>query len=131
MSDQSRQVGEGFISVGTAMKVFSLPAFMGLVAGSVGFLFLWPADRKEGFTRLLASAFFSHFFGPPLLYTALHFLSWIPSDQMAAACFLIAGLPGWWILGWLFKWLGARQNQDAAQVAHDIIEGAKHAREIL
>lgn len=117
--------------VATAAKLMSMPAVMGMLAGVLGFMFMWPATKREGFSRLAASSICSHFFGASLLATAVHFLPWIPVTDMAAACYLIVGLPGWWILGWIFKWMQNRRDQDFGEVAHDAFEGAKRVKEIM
>jgi hypothetical protein len=126
MSDQSMAE-----AAGAAGKILSAPAAIGVVAGALGFLFAWPTNRREGFCRLVASGVCSHFFGPGVLATAEHFMSWIQPTDMAAGCYLVAGLPGWWVLAWAFKWLENRREEDAAQVAGEVIEAAKKAKDAL
>ena len=129
MSDQSDIQGTAAFSI--AVKVFGSPAFIGIVAGALGFLWSWPKTAREGFIRIAAAGACSHFFGPGLLKTALHFAPWFVPEDIGAGCYLIAGLPGWWVLAWVFKWLENRRNDDLGQVAADLTEGAKRAKEIM
>jgi len=124
-------IAESAGAAATAAKYLSAPAAVGILAAVVGFMFSWPRTKREGFTRIAASGLCSHFFGPGVLATAVHFLPWITADDIRAACYLAAGLPGWWVLGWGFKWLQTRQDQDAGQVAGEIVHGVKRVREIL
>lgn len=129
MSEPSLSENAG--AFGLAVKVFGSPAFIGIIAGALGFLWSWPRTAREGFVRIAAAGVCSHFFGPGLLKTALHFAPWFVPEDISAGCYLIAGLPGWWILAWVFRWLEARRDKPLEDVAADIVEGAKHIREIV
>jgi hypothetical protein len=113
---------ESATALAAAVKVLSWPAAIGIMAGAIGFLFMWPKTRAEGFSRILVSALCSHFFGDALLSTALHFLPWIAAKDMTAACYLVVGLPSWWILGWVFNRLQGGQNRTVSEVIKDIKE---------
>lgn len=129
MSEQSAVENAG--AFGLAAKVLGSPAFIGIVAGALGFLWSWPTSKREGFIRIAAAGVCSLFFGPPLLQTLLHFGSWLTRDEVAPACYLVAGLPGWWVLAWVFKWLDQRRDSDLGQVAREISDGAKNVKEIM
>lgn len=111
------------VVLGWLAKAAAAPGVIGILGGAIGFLFMWPASAREGFARIVASGICSHFFGPAVLRTIVHFAEWIPVEEMRAGAMLIAALPGWWIFGGLFKWLG--KNQDIKQMADDVIEVVK------
>jgi len=127
MSDSVESAG----ALGVAVKVIGTPAFIGIVAGALGFLWSWPMNKKEGFIRIAAAGIGSIFLGPPLLLTAMHFAPWLTREEVAPACYLIAGLPTWWVLAWVFRWLDARKDKSLEDVAADVVAGAKNVKEIL
>jgi hypothetical protein len=129
MSDQSAVEAGG--AAAFAAKLLASPGAIGVLAGALGFLFSWPSSKREGFCRIAAAGICSHFFGPGLLKTALHFAPWLAADDIQAACYLIAGLPAWWVLAWGFKWLEKRRDSDAGDVAAEIAAGTKKVKELL
>lgn len=109
----------GTAATGLAIgKALASPGVIGVLAGAVGFLFLWPKDRKEGFSRLVASGITSHFLGDALLRTIVHFAPWIPPEEIRAGAYLLAGLPAWWILGAVIKYLS--RGNDIKQIVQDV-----------
>jgi len=100
-------------------KVLSSAGFLGVVAAAVGFVFLWPKNRAEGFKRIVISGVFSHYFGDTVFRTVLHIAPWLQPEEIRAACYLIAALPGWWLLGAFFRWLDKHDGQDIAEIAKD------------
>jgi len=129
MNEQSMAENAG--ALGVAAKVLGSPALIGILAGALGFLWSWPATRREGFVRIAAAGICSIFFGPALLQTLLHFALWFTREEVSAPCYLVAGLPGWWVLAWVFKWLDNRRGKDLGEVAHDLEEDATHLKEFL
>ena len=129
MSDHPSMEDAGIFAA--LVKLFGSPAFIGMVAGGFGFMWSWPTTKREGFIRIVAAGMCSHFFGPGLLKTALHFAPWFVPEDISAGVYLIAGLPGWWILAFIFKWLDNRRGQDIGQVGAEVIEGAKQVKEIM
>lgn len=130
MSEQS--IAEGAGAAGAALsKLLGSPAAIGVLAGVLGFLFSWPDSKREGFCRLAAAGISSIFLGPLLLKTTLHFVGWLDSESAAPACYLISGLPAWWVLAWCFKWLDKRRNSDAGDIAAELAEGTKKVKELL
>lgn len=109
-------------------KVLGSPGAIGIIAGAAGFLFSWPATRREGFCRIAASGLSSIFLGPLLLQSALHFIPWFTLEHAAPACYLISGLPAWWAGHWAFRWLDNRREKDIGEVASDIVEDAQKVR---
>lgn len=111
------------VVLGWLAKAAAAPGVIGMLGGAVMFMFMWPATRKEGFYRIAASGICSHFYGAAVLRTIIHFADWIPVEEIRAGSYLIAGLPGWWILGGLFIWLN--KKQDIKAMADDVIEVIK------
>jgi len=106
-------------AVGMAgIKVLVAPGVIGILGGAVGFLFLWPKDRKEGFSRLFVSGLSSHFFGDAVMRTIVNFAPWIPDKEIQAGAYLIAALPAWWILGAIIKYLS--RGKDIKEIAQDV-----------
>lgn len=101
-----------------AWQILASPGVIGVLGGAVGFLFLWPKDRKEGFSRLAVSALSSHFFGDAVLRTILNFAPWIHADEMQAGAYLIAALPAWWIIGAVLKYLN--RGKDIKEIVEDV-----------
>jgi len=111
----------GSTATGVAIgKALASPGVIGVLAGAIGFLFLWPKDKKEGFSRLAVSGISSHFFGDAVLRTIINFAPWIPADEIQAGAYLIAALPAWWLLGALLKYLN--RGNDIKQIAQDVKE---------
>lgn len=120
MSEPISGAAGAAVGVKFGLKVLATPGVIGVVGGALGFLFLWPKDRKEGFSRLLVSGLSSHFFGDAVLRTIVKFADWIPADEIQAGAYLIAALPAWWILGGVMKYLA--QGKDIKQMAEDVKE---------
>lgn len=99
-------------------KMLVSPGVIGVLGGAVGFLFLWPKDRKEGFSRLVVSGISSHFFGDAVLRTVLNFAPWMHADEVRAGSYLLAGLPAWWIIGAVLKYLN--KGRDIKEMADDV-----------
>lgn len=112
-------------------KAISSPAIAGAFAGAVGFMFWWPTTKREGFSRLAASAICSHLFGDAWLRTIIHFASWIPLDEMRMGAYMMAGLPGWFILGAVIRYFKNNQTKDAAELTSSVIETAKRVKDAL
>lgn len=115
MSDQSS--GEAATMLG---KVLTSPGAIGILAGATGFLYSWPTTRREGFCRIAAAGISSIFLGPLLLQTALHFIPWFTLEHAAPACYLVSGLPAWWVGAWVFRWLEARRGKDVVEIAEEV-----------
>jgi hypothetical protein len=105
-------------------KAISSAGAMGLLAGIVGFMFWWPKTAKEGFCRLFASGLCSHLFGDAVMRTIVHYADWIPQGEIRAGAYLLAGLPGWFLLGALIRYFKKNQSKDAVQII-------KEAKDIL
>jgi Kef-type K+ transport system membrane component KefB len=99
-------------------------------------MFMWPKTRREAYFRMATTIIVSTFVGP-LLVIALR--SAVPSlfvaardgallyglDPavgfllIAAPVMVFAGLPAWWIVGALVRWLDKRKDKDIGELAAD------------
>lgn len=130
------------------VKIFGVPVLAGAAATALIFLFMWPKTLHEAFLRLTASIAASGIFGP-FAVMALH--SWWPSlfDSAKAVTILyggdpalgvlfvagpvmvLAGLPAWWLIGGVIRWLDRRRDKDIGEIAHDAAEVVKDVRGAL
>ena len=116
MSDAANHAGNAGHALIVVKTIASSPAGMGILAGVVGFMFDWPATRKEGFCRLSASAVCSHFFGDAVLRTIINFMPWIPIEEIRTGAYLLAGLPAWFLLSALFHYFKKNQKKDIVRI---------------
>lgn len=103
-------------------KVIASPGVIGVMAGALGFMFYWPKDVREGVSRIIASGICSHFFGDAVLWTIVRFADWIPLDEIRAGAYLMAGLPGWFVLGCVFHYFKRNEGKDIQEITHDVSE---------
>jgi hypothetical protein len=130
---------------GALIKLFGIPVLAGAAATSLGFMFMWPKNKKEAFTRFFVSTLSSILFGPALVVAVR---SWWPtlfdnakdvavlydSDPalgflfIAAPLMVAAGLPAWWVLGATVRWLDKRKDKDIGELARDAAAVVKDVR---
>ncbi|MDN2716093.1 hypothetical protein [Janthinobacterium sp. SUN120] len=130
---------------GALIKLFGIPVLAGAAATSLGFMFMWPKNKKEAFTRFFVSTLSSIMFGPALVVAVR---SWWPtlfdnakdvavlydSDPalgflfIAAPLMVAAGLPAWWVLGATVRWLDKRRDKDIGELARDAAAVVKDVR---
>ena len=130
---------------GALIKIFGIPVLAGAAATSLGFMFMWPKNKKEAFTRFFVSTLSSILFGPALVVAVR---SWWPtlfdnakdvallydSDPalgflfIAAPLMVAAGLPAWWVLGATVRWLDKRKDKDIGEIARDAAAVVKDVR---
>jgi hypothetical protein len=133
---------------GALIKIFGAPVLAGAAATALVFLFMWPKTLREAFLRLTSTIATSALFGP-FLVMAVH--SWWPSlfDSakavtilyggdpamgvlfVAAPVMVAAGLPAWWLIGGVIRWLDRRRDKDIGEMVHDAAEVVKDARGAL
>ena len=41
---------------------------------------------------------------------------------IAAPLMVVAGLPAWWVIGWVVRWMDQRRDSDLATVVKDVKE---------
>lgn len=130
------------------VKIFGVPVLAGAAATALVFLFMWPRTLREAFLRLTATIAASGIFGP-FAVMALH--SWWPSlfDSaksvtvlygadpglgvlfVAGPVMVLAGLPAWWLIGGVIRWLDRRRDKDIGEIVHDAAEVVKDVRGAL
>ncbi|QGZ41551.1 hypothetical protein IP92_00513 [Pseudoduganella flava] len=140
-------IGTGVAS-GVLIKIIGAPLLAGAAASALTFLFMWPRSRREAYVRLTCAIAMSGILGP-FLVVMLH--SWWPALfasagyvvamfgvdpsmgilYVAAPLMVLAGLPAWWLLGGLVRWLDKRKDKDLAEIAHDAAEMVKDMRGTL
>lgn len=131
-------------AAGAAATKLLAPAAGAAAALAIGFIFLPPKTKSEMFKRMLVTLLSSFLLGP-LMVAWAHSL-WpdvfaqapiaaelygLPRIYgivvLAAPIFVLPGLLGWWVLGWLFHWIDKRREATIAEVAE---EGANVVRNI-
>ena len=104
-------------------KALTSAGVVGAFAGAVGFLFLWPKTRKEGFTRIFCSGLSSHYFGDWVMRTVFKWADWIPVDEVRPGAYMLAGLFGWFIGAAIFAYFG--KGKDIKEIADDVTSTVK------
>lgn len=127
------------------VKIFGVPVLAGAAASALVFLFMWPRTLREAFLRLASTIATSGIFGP-FAVMALH--SWWPSlfDSaklvmaqyggdpgmgvlfVAGPVMVVTGLPAWWLIGGVVRWLDKRRDKDIGEIAHDAAEIVRDVR---
>jgi len=133
---------------GALIKIFGVPVLAGAVATALVFLIMWPRTLREAFIRLVCTIMVSTIAGP-LLVIAVH--SWWPSLFVSAAevaamygserelgilfvaapFMVVAGLPAWWFVGGLVRWLEKRKGKDLAEIVQDAAAAVRDVREAM
>lgn len=121
------------------VKLFGASVVAGAVASAFAFMFMWPRTLMEAAIRL-GSTLLASFVAGPVLVIAVH--SWSPTMFQSARevavlygaapelgvlfigapLMVAAGLPAWWVIGWIVRWLDQRRDADLAKVIHDVKE---------
>lgn len=130
---------EAGAAAGSALiKYIGLPVIVGAVAAAMGFLILPPKTHKEFVARLVVTIIFSALFGPLLYFwfvstgigsavvaTAVQEIAGSGLTaayvklMLSAPFLVIGGLPGWWLLGGLVRWLDRRKDKDLGELYAD------------
>lgn len=132
-------------ATGALLKIAGVPIVTSAAATTLGFMFMWPKTRKEAFIRIATTIIFSTFIGP-LLVIALR-STWPSLFDMArdsavlygldpavgflliaAPVMVFAGLPAWWIVGALVRWLDKRKDKDIGELAADAKQAINQLR---
>ena len=133
---------------GALIKIFGVPVLAGIIATSIGFIFMWPKSIKEGFFRIVCTISTSTIFGPalvialrswwPNLFEAAKEIALLYGTEpafgflfIAAPLMVIAGLPAWWLIGGVFRWLDNRKEKDIGELMSDAANAVKTMRGTL
>jgi Kef-type K+ transport system membrane component KefB len=118
------------------IKIFGGAAAAAAAASALGFLLMWPKTVHEAFVRIVCTIISSTFFGPAMvvaLHTAYPSLfrsakvvaTETGADPMlgllfvAAPVMVMAGLPAWWVIGALVRWLERHRDADLGELIAD------------
>lgn len=110
-------------------KALSSPGVIGVLAAGIAFMFKWPKTAKEGVPRVIAHAACVYMFGDPLLRTLVHFMPWVPIDEMKICAYLLAGLPGWFLLHALFQYFSHNEDKSIDKIAKDVSNALKEIKQ--
>lgn len=132
---------------GALIKWIGVPVVAASLAAALTFIFMPPATHREFIARLFVT-FIGSFTLGPILYFG--FMSYFPGILLLAVQelsgvagldagmvkvslsvpFLIAGgLPGWYVLGWAFRWMEKRKGKDLAEVAIEVADDIRRFRQ--
>ncbi|UMR33157.1 hypothetical protein MJ904_13895 [Massilia sp. MB5] len=117
----------------------------GAAATALAFLFMWPRTMQEAAIRVVSTLITSMVCGPAVVIAAAHSmpgafgtarelavlygLEPIYGQLLLAAPFLVlTGLPAWWVIGWLVRWMDKRKDKDIAEVAADAAAAVRQMR---
>lgn len=132
-------------ATGAIVKIFGIPVLTSVAATSLGFMFMWPKTTREAFIRIASTILFSTIFGPvlvialrsawPTLFDAARDVAALYGTEpalgflfIAAPVMVGAGLPAWWIIGAVVRWLDARRNKDIGEIATDAMDLVQQVR---
>lgn len=132
-------------ATGALIKLFGVPVLTSAAATSLGFMFMWPSSPKEAFVRIGSTIIFSTIFGPvlvialrstwPTLFDSARDIAVLYGTEpafgflfIAAPVMVGAGLPAWWIVGAMVRWLNARKNKDIGELASDAMNVVNQVR---
>jgi hypothetical protein len=132
-------------ATGALIKLFGVPVITGSAATALGFMFLWPNSPKEAAVRIGSTILSSAICGPalvsvmhsawPSLFTGARETALMygtdPAQAflfVAAPLMVAAGLPAWWVVGAIVRWLDKRKNKDIGELAADFRELAKQVK---
>ena len=111
------------------VKLIGVPVITAAIATSLGFIFMWPASKKEAFIRFVVTLTSSFFLGPLLVIATKNWAPGMFSASrevaielgiepafsilfLAGPLLVLAGLPAWYLIGALFRWLDNRKTED-------------------
>lgn len=125
------------------IKWIGVPVVAGALASALTFVFLPPKSHREFMARMFVTFLSSFMIGPIAYFT---FMSYFPGVldlavkeltgvagldpasvklSLSAPFLITGGLPGWYVLGWAFRWAEKRKNKDLAEVVRDAREDFK------
>lgn len=140
-------MAEPFSTSATAalVKLIGFPVLAGSLAAALGFMFLWPHSRREAFARFASSILSSAILGPllvvwakslaPNLFEASKDVAVMYGSEpaigflfVAAPIMVAAGLPAWWVIGGIFRWLDSHKESDIVEMTTDVVKTIRRVR---
>jgi hypothetical protein len=132
-------------ATGALIKLFGVPVLTSAAATSLGFMFMWPKSPKEAFIRMGTTIIFSTCVGPvmvialrstwPDLFDSARDIAVMYGTEpafgflfIAAPIMVGAGLPAWWVVGAVVRWLDKRKNKDLGELAADAMQLVNQVR---
>ena len=127
----------GAVGVIGFIKLF-LPGIATTIGTAVMYMLMLPRNQGEWFKRLVVTILCSTIFGPfvffwfestgvgsDIVHNAVNELGrWLDpaSIKMAIAGPILAmsGLPGWYVLGWIIRFLENNKDKDAGEVLKEV-----------
>lgn len=127
-----------------ALKFIGIPLTFASIGAALAYLLMPPQSSREWVTRLSVTFLGSLFVGPLLFFwfastdigasivtTAVQELSGVRIGALlvdssyvkltlAAPFFMFGGLPSWYLLGWVMRWMERRKGKDAADIVSEI-----------
>ena len=127
------------------IKLIGLPVLAGSLAAALGFMFLWPHSRREAFARFASSIISSAILGPllvvwarslaPNLFESSKDVAVMYGSEpaigflfVAAPLMVAAGLPAWWVIGGIFRWLDNHKDSDIVEMTTDVVKTIRRTR---
>lgn len=111
----------GSAGVTALVKIYGFKVLGGFLAVVISFAFLWPKTAREGVTRIGCTIASSILLGATAAQWVYTFFPWWPRDVEAAMIiYVAAGLPAWWVLGGVFKWLQKTETKDIAEIVKEV-----------
>jgi len=135
-----------------AFKFIGIPLTAASLGAAIAFMLMPPQKPEEWFPRLFITFLCSLFVGPILFFlfastgtgaaiiaTAVHELSGVHIGPLivdssyvkltiAAPFFMFGGLPGWYMLGWIMRWMDKRKDKDAGEILTEVGNAYKRWR---
>lgn len=107
-------------AAGLLIKAYGIKVLAGALAAGLMFAVLWPRTAREGVARIACTIAGSMLAGEPALALVRSSAAWYPQGlQSDMLVFVAAGLPAWWLLGAVARWLDKRRDKDIGELASD------------
>ncbi len=109
------------------IKVYGAKVLAGVAAAALGFAVLWPRNAKEGVGRIAVTIACSAMFGDLALAAVNTYIPWYitADDPTKFPVYAMAGLPGWYVLGWVMVYLDRRRGNDVLDVVREAKDSLK------
>lgn len=103
--DAANGASDAAVGAAAASSYF-WPVIAGAIAVGIGFAIAWPKTAKEGVSRIIATIATSALAGEAFIawvYAQPAFTFLPHTHKTEVLLTVVAGLPAWWVLAWLYK----------------------------